>query len=75
MTQAKNIRCKQAIKLAQTMDCVQFYKQYEKFIEDDEVENICNYNEGLVNLIYHGTDQSIAILFINGAYTDWSYCS
>ena len=75
MTQAKKTTAKQAIELAQTLNCVQFYTQHEKFIEEDEVENLCDYNEGAVNLIYHGTDHPVAIAFLDGEYMDWSYCS
>ena len=75
MTQAKKTTAKQAIALAQTLNCVQFYTQNEEFIEEDEVENLCDYNEGAVNLIYHGTDHPVAIAFLNGEYMDWSYCS
>jgi hypothetical protein len=64
-----------AVKDAQIMDCASFYKKHEKNLEWDEVENLSDFNDGMVNLIYHGTDQSIAILFIDGEYDDWSYCS
>jgi len=64
-----------AIKNAQLLDCASFYTKYEKFIEWDAVENLSDFNEGMVNLIYHGTDMPVAILFIDGEYSDWSYCS
>ena len=62
-----------SVRDAQIMDCASFYKKHEKRIEMDEVENINNLNEGMVNLIYHGIDGSIAILFCNSEYIDWSY--
>ena len=63
------------VKDAQLLDCAQFYAKYEPHLEWDEVDNLSNYNDGTVNLIYHGTDCSVAILFLNGGFIDWSYCS
>ena len=62
-----------AVRDAELMDCVSFYKKREKHIELDEVGNLSDFNKGTVNLIYHGIDQSIAILFCDGKYNDWSY--
>ena len=64
-----------AVKDAQLMDCAQFYAKYENNIEWDEVSNLTDFNDGTVNLIYHGTDCPVAILFCDGTYIDWSYCS
>ena len=64
-----------AVRDAQIMDCASFYQKHEKHLEWDEVENLSDFNDGMVNLIYHGTDQDIAILFCDGKYDDWSYCS
>jgi len=64
-----------AIKDAQIMDCASFYKKHKKNLEWDEVENLSDFNDGMVNLIYHGIDQDIAILFWDGEYSNWSYCS
>ena len=64
-----------AVKAAQLLDCASFYAQYERFIEWDEVENLSDFNEGMVNLIYHGTDYPVAIIFCDGDYIDWAYCS
>ena len=65
---------KTAIRNAQLLDCAQFYKKYEKFLEMDEVDNMLDLNDGTVNLIFHGTDYPIAIMFSNGDYIDWAYC-
>ena len=65
---------KTAIRNAQLLDCAQFYKKYEKFLEMDEVDNLLDFNDGDVNLIFHGTDESIAMLFHNGNFRDWAYC-
>ena len=64
-----------AVKAAQLLDCASFYARYEKHLEWDEVSNLTDFNEGTVNLIYHGTDYPVAILFCNGDYIDWSYFS
>jgi len=64
-----------AVKDAQLLDCAEFYRQYEKFIEWDHVDNLLDLNEGMVNLIYQGNDTTVAILFIDGQYNDWSYCN
>jgi hypothetical protein len=64
-----------AVKDAQLMDCAKFYKRYEEDLEWNEVDNLSDFNEGTVNLLYHGTDASVAILFLNGGFIDWSYCS
>ena len=63
-----------AVKDAQLLDCAQFYAKYEKYIEWDEVSYLSDVNDGTVNLIYHCTDKSIAIMFSNGDYIDWAYC-
>ena len=62
-----------AVRNAQLLDCVQFYEKYEKSIEWDEIDNLFDFNEGSVNLIYHGSDYAITIQFFNGDYIDWSY--
>lgn len=63
-----------AIRNAQLLDCAQFYAKYEKYIEWDEVSNLSDFNDGIVNLIYHGTDKPVSILFSDGSYIDWSFC-
>ena len=60
------------IKAAQQMDCASFYNKYEKDLEWDAVENLSDYNEGMVNLIYHGTGTAIVILFIDGKFEQCS---
>jgi hypothetical protein len=64
-----------AVKAAQLLDCASFYRQYEQNLEWDEVNNLSDFNDGTVNLFYHGTDCSVALLFLNGSFIDWSYCS
>jgi hypothetical protein len=62
-----------AIRNAQLLDCAQFCAKYEKYIEWDEVSNLSDFNDGIVNLIYHGTDKTVSILFSNGDYIDWGF--
>jgi hypothetical protein len=64
---------KTAIRNAQLLDCAQFCAKYEKYIEWDEVSNLSDFNDGIVNLIYHGTDYPVAIMFSNGDYIDWGF--
>jgi hypothetical protein len=64
---------KTAIRNAQLLDCAQFCAKYEKYIEWDEVSNLSDFNDGTVNLIYHGTDYPVAIMFSNGDYIDWGF--
>ena len=62
------------IKTAQEMDCASFYKMYENSLECTDVENLMDFNEGAVNLLYRTVDTApIDILFIDGEFNQWSY--
>ena len=60
-----------AVRNAQLLTCAQFCEKYDKHIEWDEISNLFDLNEGMVNLIYQGSDCSIAIQFYNGSYLQW----
>lgn len=64
-----------AVRNAKLLDCASFYAKYEPNIELEEVSNIMDYNEGMVVLIYHGSDHPVQLEFYNGDLSDWSYCS
>lgn len=56
---------------AESLSASEFYKQYEERLEWDEIDNLWDFDAGNCNLIYHGSDRCITILFYNGVYVDW----
>lgn len=67
MTKSKSqITSKEALKEAQSMNCSTFMEKYDSQIEWDEIENILNYDEGTVNIAFHGKDQTQYFLFVDG---------
>ena len=67
------ITSKTAIKKAQSMDCATFMEKYENQIEWDAIENVSDYNEGMVNIAFHGTDETQYFLFIDGKFDTASF--
>jgi hypothetical protein len=70
---SRKITSKTAIKKAQSTDCSTFMKTFDEQIEWDEIENIGNFNEGMVNIAFHGTDETRYLLFIDGEFDTASY--
>jgi hypothetical protein len=70
----KQLTSEEIILEAQSMNCDSFRKKHEKHLEWDVIENILDFNEGSVNLIYQGLDLETAILFCDGRYSDASLC-
>ena len=70
---SQKITSKTAIKRAQSMDCSTFMEKYDAQIEWDEIENLSNYDEGMANIAFHGTDETQYFLFVNGKFESASY--
>jgi len=70
----KQLTSAEIILEARSMNCDAFNSKHEIYIEWDVIENILDFNEGSVNLIYQGSDCEIAILFCDGRYSDASLC-
>ena len=70
----KQLTSAECILEAQSMNCDAFNSKHEIYIEWDVVENLLDFNEGSVNLIYQGLDCEIAILFCDGRYNESSLC-
>ena len=62
------------IKAAQGTDCATFYREHENALEWIDIDNLSDFNEGMVNLLYRPTHgEPIALLFVNGEFAEWSY--
>jgi hypothetical protein len=50
----------------ENLTAAEFITKYENNIELLDVDNMLDYNEGVVNIVFHGRKSEISMLFVDG---------
>lgn len=82
MKKTKTPNKSEILSIAEEMTANDFITKFDSIITIDEIENLLDANEGMVNIsievkdgIKYLKNETICILFVDGRYDSYAYCS